>query len=63
MKTPRPGQFTAINGVYFRAHKRTNGCHGCALKSIVLCPNVVDSRNGTPPLDCAGNNIILKRMQ
>ena len=61
MKTPKPGQLTVIDGIYYRAHKRTNGCYGCALKSIVLCPNVVDARNGVKPLECATNNIILKR--
>ena len=62
MKTPKPGQLTVINGVYYRAQKRTTGCCGCALKSIVLCPNVVDARNGVKPLECTANNIILKRI-
>lgn len=62
MKTPKAGQFFKFNGVVYRARKRVNGCHGCALNDIISCPNVVDSRNGTPPLECAINNIILQKL-
>ena len=57
-KTPKPGQFYWHNGILYRAKKRTFRCHGCALDNF-LCPNIVDSRNGVRPLDCALNNIIL----
>lgn len=62
MKTPKPGQFCVIDNVYYRARKRVNGCYGCALNNVVLCPNVIDSRNGVPRLECAINNIILQRI-
>ena len=62
MKTPKPGQFCTIEGVLYRARKRTKGCNGCSLDDILRCPNVVDSRNETPPLNCSINDIILIRV-
>ena len=62
MKTPKPGQFCIINGVLYRGKKRSEGCRGCDLNSFATCPNIVDSRNGTPLLDCTINNIILKKV-
>ncbi len=64
MKTPKPGQLCTINEAVFRAKKREPGagCKGCALEDIDLCPNVVDSRNGVPVLNCSINDIILKRI-
>ena len=61
MKTPKPGRFFKFNGSVFRARKRTNGCKGCVLNNIILCPNIVDSRNGTPPLECELWGIILTK--
>lgn len=61
MKTPKPGQFFKFNDSVFRVRKRTNGCKGCVLNNIILCPNIVDSRNGTPPLDCESWDIILTK--
>ena len=62
MKTPKPGQFCIINKVLYRAKKRTCGCTGCALDNFLLCPNIVDSRNGKRLLECSLNNIILVRV-
>ena len=62
MKTPRPGQLCTINNVVYRARSRTNGCIGCAFNSLLLCPNIADSRNGHKKLSCFENNIILKRI-
>lgn len=59
MKTPKPGQFCNVNGMLCRAKKRTKGCYGCVFNNLIACPNIVDSRNGTPALECAINNIIL----
>lgn len=59
MKTPKPGQFCTINGIIYRGKRRTCGCRGCALNNFIACPNIVDSRNGTPALECAINDIIL----
>lgn len=62
MKTPKPGQFCTINRTLYRAKHRENGCRGCALDDILRCPNIVDSRNGTRPLECSLNDIILVRV-
>lgn len=63
MKTPKPGQLCTINGVIYRAKKRSKGCRGCALDDYTLCPNIVDSRSdGSRPLNCGINNIILVRV-
>ena len=61
MKTPKPGQICKIDDVLYRARKRTNGCHGCVLDNVFLCPNIVDSRNGVRQLNCTENNIILTK--
>ena len=62
MKTPKPGQFCTINGILYRAKRRTDKCKGCALDDLVLCPNIVDSRGGTKLLDCSLNDIILVKV-
>lgn len=62
MKVSRPGQLCTINNVVYRAVKRVNGCHGCALNSFELCPNIVDVRNGNKPLQCSIDNFVLKRI-
>lgn len=62
MKTPRPGQYTWINGVQYRAKRRTYGCNGCVLDDFLLCPNIVDRRNGKRPLECYNKDIILVRV-
>lgn len=62
MKTPKPGQLCTINNTVYRARKRHNGCEGCSLNSLILCPNIVDSRNGKQLLECAITNIILVKI-
>ena len=62
MKTPKAGQLCTINNTVYRAKKRTNKCDGCALNDFFRCPNIVDRRHGTPPLQCDINNIILVRI-
>lgn len=61
MKTPKPGQFCTINKTLYRAKRRTDGCFGCALDNIFLCPNVVDCRS-KKTLQCAANGIILVKV-
>lgn len=61
MKTPKPGQFCTIDGVVYRARKRTMNCTGCALNDFYRCPNITDSRS-EKPLNCAINNIILVKV-
>ena len=59
MKTPKPGQFCAINGVIYRAKKRTTiGCSGCVLNDPFLCPNV-GYKGVEKPLKCDIQQIIL----
>ena len=62
MKTPKPGEFFWLNRVLYQARKRKDGCKGCALYDISMCPNVVDSRNGVRELQCQQNNIILTKV-
>lgn len=62
MKTPKPGQLYTINGVLYRAKRRTDGCFGCSLNSVLLCPNVVDARNGHKPFDCNNYDIIFVKV-
>lgn len=66
MKTPKAGQLCTINNVVYRAKRRISGCHGCALDSLLTCPNCVsDPKNPTyngRRLQCASNNIILMRV-
>lgn len=58
MKTPKPGQFMFINNKLCRAAKRTNGCKGCILDDIYLCPNISDKRYHKG-LNCEENGIII----
>lgn len=62
MKTPKPGQFCTINGVVYRAKKRTNRCQGCALDDFIMCPNIGDSRSPEQLLECSLNDIILVKV-
>lgn len=55
-KKIKPGWFYYANGLQYQARKRTNGCEGCSLKSIILCPNVPFNQNAP---DCEQNGIIL----
>lgn len=59
MKKPKPGQFCYINNKLFRFAKRTNGCIGCVLNEIWLCPAIVDRRYNNVPFNCAGDGVII----
>lgn len=61
MKTPRAGQFCAINGVIYRAKSRTTGCVGCVLNDPFLCPNV-GCKGVEKPLRCDIQQIILVKV-
>lgn len=60
--TLKPGRLATINNVVYRAHKRVDGCKGCDLDDIFLCPAITDSRNPDKKINCALDNIILKRL-
>lgn len=61
-KTSKPGQLCSINGIMYRAKKRTSGCTGCALDSILMCPNIRDKRYMLEkPLKCDQGDFILVR--
>lgn len=60
-KTSKPGQIAYINGIPYRAKKRTSGCTGCALDSLYLCPNIIDKRKTDKPLKCDIGDFILVR--
>ena len=59
-KYPKPGQYCSVNGVVYRAVKRTNGCQGCSLNNLLTCPGIIDSKTQSKEIDCATQNIILK---
>ena len=58
MKKIRPGQFYWHLGHLFRAARRTNGCKGCILDDIIICPNVHTKTNRDTRPDCEENRII-----
>lgn len=62
MSQIKPGQFATINGTLYRAKKRVDGCKGCDLDSLILCPCVVDRRFESPKYNCELLNIIFKKV-
>lgn len=62
MKILKPGQFYTLNGVLYRAKKRTDGCIGCVLDSLIKCPNIVDRRTEKPEIDCVTSGTIFVRV-
>lgn len=62
-KRIKPGQLHIINTVLYRAKTAENGCHGCDLNSIKLCPCITDLRKDTPKYDCRLSGIIFKKVQ
>lgn len=53
MKRPKPGQYTYINGVTYRAKKRIFECDECALNSPFMCPNLSFANcNNNSQIDC-----------
>lgn len=61
MKHYKSGQIVNIgDGFLYRAHHRTNGCEGCDLNDLRLCPCVRDKRS-QPIINCGLDDIILKR--
>lgn len=63
MTAPKPGQLVTINKIVYRAVKRQDGCLGCDLNDIILCPMVVDRRFEEPKINCALHDVILKRIK
>lgn len=61
MKHYKPGQFASIRGIVYRAHKRTDGCKGCVLDDLLLCPCIIDKRYEQRTIDCSLDGIIFKR--
>lgn len=60
MEQPKliPGRFININNTVYRIKRRICGCNGCSLNSFDRCPNISDSRNGHPLLECNLNNVM-----
>lgn len=54
-----PGRLYSHNGKIFRIKKQTNGCVGCALNKIVLCPNIEVTNSTNNHFPCDTNGIIL----
>lgn len=61
-KTPKPGQYTVIRGVHYRAYKRTNGCEGCAFNNPFSCLQIAKKKDSEFTIECILNGIILKRV-
>ena len=55
------GQLLTINNCVYKARKRKNGCHGCDLNDISLCPCITDIRH-EKRYDCSMYGVILKRV-
>jgi len=53
-KRIKPGQIYVHNGSFLRAKKKIDGCTGCVLNNLLLCPNL-KGMNGP---DCEENNIV-----
>ena len=62
MKKIKAGQLCTINETVFRAKNATDGCQGCDLNNIFLCPNVVDRRFSEPTYSCSIDGIIFKKI-
>lgn len=60
MKPLKPGRFATINSVVYRAKARTDGCKGCDLDDLTLCPGV--KIKGESMINCAIDGIILKKI-
>lgn len=57
----KPGQICRINNILYRAHKRTNGCKGCAFENDFACPGIINQKTGKSRLSCYETSILLKR--
>lgn len=57
-KKLKPGQFIWFHKKCYRVKKRTNGCTGCVLNQIYLCPSIRDIRYAGFNPECAANGII-----
>ena len=57
----KPGQFATIHNTLYRCTRGTNGCEGCDLNSIKLCPNIV-GKGEQPKYDCNLSGIIFKKV-
>lgn len=60
MKPLKPGRLVTIGPFVYRAKARTNGCEGCDLHDLILCPGI--KIRGKSQLNCAIDGIILKRV-
>ena len=62
MKHYKPGQLCMINGMLYRAKKRTLCCQGCALDDILKCPNIGTPKNEENPYACSIDDIIFVKV-
>lgn len=61
-KVLKPGQFFWFNKKCYRVKRRTDGCNGCALNQIYLCPTIRDVRYSGFNPECAANGIIFVKV-
>lgn len=57
----KPGQLITINNCVYKAYKRVNGCQGCDLNDLSLCPCITDKRH-EQKYNCMTYMTILKRL-
>jgi len=55
MKHYKPGQYASINGQIYRAKKRIDGCKGCVLNDMILCPMIANKKK---TVNCHVDDII-----
>lgn len=60
MKPLKPGRLVTIGSFVYRAKARTDGCKGCDLDDLTLCPGV--KIKGKSIINCAIDGIILKKV-
>lgn len=63
MNISKPGQLCTINNTVYRARRAVEGCKGCDLDDVFLCPNIIDRRTQSVPILCHIHRIILKRIK
>lgn len=52
----KPGQLAKVNGKVLRCKKREEGCKGCILNNLLLCPSLSKNNKNAP--DCVTLGII-----
>ena len=60
MKPLKPGRFVTLGSFVYRVKARTDGCKGCDLDNLTICPGV--KIKGQSRINCEIDGVILKRI-